>query len=82
MIKLLSTWLKLSHNSLSHIQIVTHKQEVWDAIQNYQIVFNKALTSDGKTLAALLPAFYESGLGKALFSYSTNELIHDQAKQM
>jgi CRISPR-associated endonuclease/helicase Cas3 len=81
-IKLLSTWSKYSQTSVSHIQLVTHQQEVWDAIKNYQVVFDTALTGDGKTLAALLPAFYEHGLGKALLNYPTNELIRDQAKQI
>ncbi|MHC5718329.1 MAG: type I-D CRISPR-associated helicase Cas3', partial [Nostoc sp.] len=81
-IKLLSTWSKYSQTSVSHIQLVTHQQEVWDAIKNYQVVFDTALTGDGKTLAALLPAFYERGLGKGLFNYPTNELIRDQVKQI
>ncbi|BAZ50214.1 DEAD/DEAH box helicase-like protein [Nostoc sp. NIES-4103] len=81
-IKLLSTWSQYSQTSVSHIQLVTHQQEVWDAIKNYQVVFDTALTGDGKTLAALLPAFYERGLGKALLNYPTNELIRDQGKQI
>ncbi|MBE9107416.1 type I-D CRISPR-associated helicase Cas3', partial [Nostoc cf. edaphicum LEGE 07299] len=83
-IKLLSTWSKYSQTSVSNIQLVTHQQEVWDAIKNYQVVFDTALTGDGKTLAALLPAFYERelGLGQSLFNYPTNELIRDQAKQI
>jgi len=82
LIKLLSTWSKFSRNSVSHIQLATHQQEVWDAIENYQIIFDTAMTGDGKTLAALLPAFYVRGLGKGLFNYPTNELIRDQLKQI
>ncbi|WP_414754687.1 type I-D CRISPR-associated helicase Cas3' [Anabaena sp. CCY 9910] len=81
-IKLLSTWSKYSQLSVSHIQLVTHQQEVWESIKNYQVVFDTALTGDGKTLAALIPAFNERGLGKALFNYPTNELIRDQGKQI
>ncbi|MEH1834102.1 MAG: type I-D CRISPR-associated helicase Cas3' [Nostoc sp.] len=83
-IKLFSTWSKYSQTSVSHIKLVTHQQEVWDAIKTYQVVFDTALTGDGKTLAALLPAFYERelGLGQGLFNYPTNELIRDQAKQI
>lgn len=81
-IKLLSTWSKYSQTSVSHIQLVTHQQEVWESIKNYQVVFDTALTGDGKTLAAILPAFNERGFGKALLNYPTNELIRDQAKQI
>lgn len=82
-IKLLSTWSKYSQISVNNIQLVTHQKEVWDAIKNYQVVFDTALTGDGKTLAALLPAFDKtSGLGKGLFNYPTNELIRDQGRQI
>jgi CRISPR-associated endonuclease/helicase Cas3 len=82
-IKLLSTWSKYSQISVNNIQLVTHQQEVWDAIKNYQVVFDTALTGDGKTLAALLPVFEEENrLGKGLFNYPTNELIRDQEEQI
>lgn len=50
---------------------------------NIQVIFNTALTGDGKTLAALLPALNgQKSLGKAIFNYPTNELIRDQARQI
>lgn len=85
MIKLLSTWSEKSSQSIGDIQLVTHQAEVWEAIKdkNISIVFDTALTGDGKTLAALLPALYESKkLDKGLFAYPTNELIRDQVKQV
>lgn len=85
MIKLLSTWSEKSSISIGEIQLVTHQAEVWQAIKNPKtsIFFNTALTGDGKTLAALLPALYEQKtLDKALFAYPTNELIRDQVKQI
>lgn len=86
-IKLLSTWSELSPESteISGIKLATHQQAVWDAIQNpeFQVVFDTALTGDGKTLAGLLPAVKErKSLGKGLFAYPTNELIRDQARQL
>ncbi|AFZ11794.1 CRISPR-associated helicase, Cas3 family [Crinalium epipsammum PCC 9333] len=87
MIKLLSTWSELlgEVDPVAKIQLVTHQKAVWDALRDpkVQIIFDTALTGDGKTLAGLLPAFYESrSLGKGLFAYPTNELIRDQAKQV
>ncbi|TVQ18402.1 MAG: type I-D CRISPR-associated helicase Cas3', partial [Leptolyngbya sp. DLM2.Bin15] len=86
-LKLLSTWSKYSSYSEINqgFQLVTHQQEVWDAIRDPKIhvVFDTALTGDGKTLAGLLPAVKERKfLGKALFAYPTNELIRDQARQL
>ena len=85
-IKLLSTWSALDFGPevISGIKLATHQQAVWDAIQNpeVQVVFNTALTGDGKTLAGLLPAVKERRLlGKGLFAYPTNELIRDQVRQ-
>lgn len=86
-IKLLSTWSELLKETdpIAKIKLAIHQKKVWDAVCNpgIEIIFDTALTGDGKTLAALLPAFYESqNLGKGLFAYPTNELIIDQAKQV
>lgn len=85
-IKLLSTWSECSSGIqvALGIKLATHQQEVWDAVCNpeLQVIFDTALTGDGKTLAGLLPAVKERKLlGKALFAYPTNELIRDQARQ-
>lgn len=86
-LKILSTWSKYSSSSELNqgFQLVTHQQDVWDAIRDPKthVVFNTALTGDGKTLAGLLPTVKERKfLGKALFAYPTNELIRDQARQL
>lgn len=86
-IKLLSTWSKLVEEPeiAPNVQLVTHQREVWDAVRHpdIQIVFDTALTGDGKTLAATLPIFYDRKfLDKGLFAYPTNELIRDQARQV
>lgn len=85
-IKLLSTWSEYASEPevAPGIKLVTHQQEVWDAIcePETQVVFDTALTGDGKTLAGLLPAVKERrSLGKGLFAYPTNELIRDQSRQ-
>lgn len=85
-IKLLSTWSEFAKETelLSGIRLATHQREVWDAIRDpeIQVVFDTALTGDGKTLAGLLPAVKERrSLGKGLFAYPTNELIRDQVRQ-
>jgi len=85
-IKLLSTWSEYASELevAPGIRLVTHQREVWDAICNpkIQVVFDTALTGDGKTLAGLLPAVKERrSLGKGLFAYPTNELIRDQVRQ-
>jgi CRISPR-associated endonuclease/helicase Cas3 len=86
MIKLLSTWSEFASESevAPGIKLATHQREVWDAICNpeIQVVFDTALTGDGKTLAGLLPAVKEQrSLDKGLFAYPTNELIRDQIRQ-
>jgi CRISPR-associated endonuclease/helicase Cas3 len=85
-ITLLSTWSEyaLEPESFPGIKLATHQRQVWNAIQDpeIQVVFDTALTGDGKTLAGLLPAVYEKKLiGKGLFAYPTNELIRDQVRQ-
>ncbi len=86
MIKLLSTWSEFASEPqvAPGIRLATHQREVLDAIRNpeIQVVFDTALTSDGKTLAGLLPAIDEQrSLDKGLFAYPTNELIRDQIRQ-
>ncbi|NJK52264.1 MAG: type I-D CRISPR-associated helicase Cas3' [Leptolyngbyaceae cyanobacterium SU_3_3] len=85
-IKLLSTWSAFASDSetISGIKLASHQRAVWNAIRNpdIQVVFDTALTGDGKTLAGLLPAIKEQrSIGKALFAYPTNELIRDQVRQ-
>lgn len=48
-----------------------------------EIVFNTAMTGDGKSLAAYLPALRaHAGDGSALAMYPTNALIQDQLRQV
>ena len=56
--------------------------KTFDAIRDpdIDVVFNTAMTGDGKSLAAYLPALVDNR--RVLAMYPTNELIHDQRKQI
>ncbi|MBV9706787.1 MAG: type I-D CRISPR-associated helicase Cas3', partial [Chloroflexi bacterium] len=59
-----------------------HQAQTWQAFSNSgaNVIFDTALTGDGKSLAGQLPMLTE---GKyALLMYPTNELIKDQVKQV
>lgn len=59
-----------------------HQVETQEALREpaTQVIFNTALTGDGKSLAAYLPALQE---GQPLLAmYPTNELIRDQQRQV
>ena len=59
-----------------------HQVKTFEAIRdpNIDVVFNTAMTGDGKSLAAYLPALTQ---GKAILAmYPTNELIKDQERQV
>src|SRR6266705_1814785 len=63
---------------IGSVRLLRHQVETWEAYQdpNIDIVFNTAMTGDGKSLAAYLPAFQD---GKSVIAmYPTNELILDQ----
>ncbi len=88
---LLETWSKRytganDFNLPEGWQLATHQQEVYDALHNPEvdIVFDTAMTGDGKSLAAYLPMLRPSStaLGNGLFAYPTNELIRDQERQV
>jgi CRISPR-associated endonuclease/helicase Cas3 len=85
-ITLLSTWSEfaLEPEVVPGIRLATHQRETFDAISdsNIQVVFDTALTGDGKTLAATLPVFKNhDSFDKGLFAYPTNELVRDQTRQ-
>ena len=59
-----------------------HQVETYRAIQDpdVQVILNTAMTGDGKSLAAYLPAL--TGGRSILAMYPTNELIKDQNRQV
>jgi CRISPR-associated endonuclease/helicase Cas3 len=59
-----------------------HQMKTQQALRDptVQVVFNAALTGDGKSLAAYLPALQE---GRPILAmYPTNELVRDQQRQV
>jgi CRISPR-associated endonuclease/helicase Cas3 len=84
---LLTTWSKRFTGQLDFAlpagwQLATHQKEVYDALHDpdIDVVFDTAMTGDGKSLAAYLPLLRPKGqgLGNGIFAYPTNELIRDQ----
>ncbi len=65
-----------------HWRLAWHQLETFRALHNpdIDVVFNTALTGDGKSLAAYLPAM--TGKNYTLAMYPTNELARDQEKQV
>ncbi|MGE5591409.1 MAG: type I-D CRISPR-associated helicase Cas3' [Bacillota bacterium] len=66
---------------------MSHQAEVYQLLQrdDIDVIFDTALTGDGKTLAALLPLLVPPGPAvpnRGLFAYPTNELIRDQGRQV
>ena len=64
-------------------QLATHQWEVYQALNqpDVDIVFDTAMTGDGKTLAANLPMLRPQQRWNGVFIYPTNELIRDQQRQ-
>lgn len=60
------------------LQLHTHQVETLEAFRdpNIDVIFNTAMTGDGKSLAAYLPAFQDRR--HVIAMYPTNELIRDQ----
>ena len=86
-IKVLPVYSQLSQsNPIADIptglSLRAHQVKTFDAIRdpNIDVVFNTAMTGDGKSLAAYLPALV--GSRRVLGMYPTNELIRDQLKQI
>lgn len=66
------------HYHIGSVRLLRHQAETWGAFHDpkVDVIFNTAMTGDGKSLAAYLPVFRD---GKAAIAmYPTNELIQDQ----
>jgi CRISPR-associated endonuclease/helicase Cas3 len=64
-------------------QLSWHQLETFKALQpdsDVDVVFNTAMTGDGKSLAAYLPAM--TGKNYTMAMYPTNELARDQERQV
>lgn len=66
----------------AQLRLSTHQLETYLAVQagEYDVVFNTAMTGDGKSLAAYLPTLLHSI--PLLAMYPTNELARDQEMQL
>ena len=67
-----------SEYQIGEVRLLKHQVATWEAIgdPDVDVIFNTAMTGDGKSLAAYLPAFRD---GKRIVAmYPTNELIQDQ----
>src|SRR5579872_769250 len=67
-----------SHYHIGSVRLLRHQVETWEAIRNpdVDVVFNTAMTGDGKSLAAYLSALMDEK--SVIAMYPTNELIRDQ----
>lgn len=79
------SWLSQSEPIVGvpqELSLREHQVKTFDAIRNpdVDVVFNTAMTGDGKSLAAYLPALTASK--SILAMYPTNELIKDQERQV
>jgi CRISPR-associated endonuclease/helicase Cas3 len=64
------------------LQLRRHQARTWQAYRKgeIEVIFDTALTSDGKSLAGQLPMYMDDA--KTLLLYPTNELIRDQLQQV
>ena len=82
----LGLWDKLPVNadgtrwSLSQHQVETY--QALTALDGPDVIFNTAMTGDGKSLAGQLPALVKGWQHTIFATYPTNELIRDQERQM
>jgi len=81
-VRALGLWDKLPQNpDGSRWQLSQHQVETYAALTqgDADVIFNTAMTGDGKSLAAYLPALAK---GQHAFGmYPTNELLKDQGRQ-
>src|SRR2546421_6511704 len=66
------------NNQIGSMRLLKHQVATYEAFNdpNVDVIFNTAMTGDGKSLAAYLPAFKDNK--QIIAMYPTNELIQDQ----
>src|SRR5215471_5510902 len=64
--------------TIGDVRLLKHQVETLEAFRDpdVDVIFNTAMTGDGKSLAAYLPAFQDQW--HVIAMYPTNELIRDQ----
>src|SRR2546430_4865393 len=67
---------------IGSIHLLKHQVETMAAFNdpNIDVIFNVAMTGDGKSLAAYLPAFQKQK--NIIAMYPTNELVQDQHRAL
>lgn len=69
-----------SEGQIGTVHLLRHQFETWEAFRDpdVDVIFNVAMTGDGKSLAGYLPTFKD---GKHVIAmYPTNELVKDQQR--
>lgn len=80
-VRQLGLWEKLPTNSDgSRWQLSQHQVDTYRALttDDVDVVFNTAMTGDGKSLAGQLPALIQGAWSLFMAMYPTNELVQDQ----
>src|ERR1700688_2097243 len=79
---ILPVYSELHQDKIGDMQLHKHQVETWEAFQDPEVdvIFNVAMTGDGKSAAGYLPAF-ENGK-HVVAMYPTNELIRDQLQAL
>src|SRR5947209_5275438 len=67
---------------IGSVRLLKHQVATWEAFQdpNVDVIFNIAMTGDGKSLAAYMPVFQQQK--NVIAMYPTNELVQDQYRAL
>src|SRR5437667_111457 len=65
-------------HQIGSVRLLKHQVATWEAFQDsdVDVIFNIAMTGDGKSLAAYMPVFKQQK--NVIAMYPTNELVQDQ----
>src|SRR5579884_169506 len=69
-----------SQGQIGSVRLLKHQYETWEAFKDpdVDVIFNVAMTGDGKSLAGYLPALKQKK--HVIAMYPTNELVKDQER--
>jgi len=73
----------LGHLTERGIALRSHQLDTWRAVNDpsVDVIFNSAITGDGKSLAGYLPSLLGPAPRHLFATYPTNELLQDQERQ-
>src|SRR6266480_6699641 len=81
-IRILPVYSEQHQDKIGNMQLHKHQVETWEAFRDstVDVIFNAAMTGDGKSVAGYSPVFKD---GKHVVAmYPTNELIRDQLQAL